>query len=347
MRRIGLVGCGFISRIHSWALKALRKAELVDARVTCVFDPDLERAGEMARHHQAHVAATLDELLERVDVVYVCTPTATHLDIVSAASARGLAIYCEKPLAPSLAECKQVAAALCAVPHQVGLVLRSAPVFRRIHELLVSQTYGRTMAIHLRDDQFFPNQGHYASSWRASVQMAGGGTLIEHSIHDLDLFRWLAGDPDGLTCQTASFFGHPGIEDLAALSLTYPDGSTAQLLSVWHQVLTRGSTRRLEVFCERAMLWTEDDYTGPLHVETSEGAEVLACEPAVWVDELPVPQAVRRPLGQYAEASKAFLDGLSRSDGPPPPGAVEALAAHHLVDAAYRSAAQAGSMQRC
>src|SRR3712207_8553561 len=47
-----------------------------------------------------------------------------------------------------------------------------------------------------RDDQFFPNQGHYASTWRADVEVAGGGTLLEHSIHDLDVLRWLLGDAE-------------------------------------------------------------------------------------------------------------------------------------------------------
>src|SRR4029077_11918539 len=100
------------------------------------------------------------------------------------------------------------------------------------------------------DDQFFPNQGQYASTWRADPEIAGGGALIEHSIHDIDVLRWLLGDPSGVSCRTASFFGYAGIEDLATVTFFFDDGKTADLLSIWHQVLTRPSTRRLEVFCE-------------------------------------------------------------------------------------------------
>ena len=66
-------------------------------------------------------------------------------------------------------------------------------------------------------------------------------------IHDIDVLRWLLGDPVQLTAHTANRFGHDGIEDTAAVQFTYADGSVAQLTSIWHQVLTRESSRRLEV----------------------------------------------------------------------------------------------------
>jgi predicted dehydrogenase len=340
MLRVGLVGCGFIGRVHSWGLWAVRKAAATDARVVATSDPDRDRALALADAHGADVM-DVDALLDAVDVVYVCTPTAQHLVVVEAAAGRGLAVFCEKPLAPDLGAAFRVAAALARTRHQVGLVLRHAPVFAAMDEAIASGRYGRPMAAVLRDDQYFPNQGQYASAWRADRSVAGGGTLIEHSIHDLDLIRWLRGDPNTVACRTSSFFSHPGIEDVAVATLGYDDGSTVNLISVWHQVLTRGSSRRLEVFCEEAFLWTEDDNCGPLHVETSQGAEVIACDPPSWVDEIRVPEANRRTLGLYAEASRRFLTSVEAgSTGSPGEG--EALAAHVLVDAAYRSAADDG-----
>jgi predicted dehydrogenase len=338
--RVGLVGCGFIGRIHSWALWALRSTGVVDVHVTAVCDPDAERARSLADPHGAEFVE-LDALLGLVDAVYVCTPTAQHADLVEAAAARGVAVYCEKPLAPNLAEAERVALALQRVPHQVGLVLRCAPVFERLAAELASGRHGRPMAVMLRDDQYFPIQGQYGSAWRSQMDVAGGGTLIEHSIHDLDLFRWLCGDPAELTCRTSSFFEHPGIEDLAVATLSWPGGCRANLVSIWHQVLTRTSTRRLEAFCERGFLWTDDDNTGPLHVETSEGTEVIACDPPSWVDGIRVPEPSRRALGLYAEASRRFLASLEAGSAGYP-GAGDALAAHRLVDAAYRSAALGG-----
>ncbi|HYZ91917.1 MAG TPA: Gfo/Idh/MocA family oxidoreductase [Actinomycetota bacterium] len=340
MLRVGLIGCGTIGRAHSLSLWALRKAGLTDAAVVAVADPDADRAGSIAQPNGAEVMG-IAEVLGSVDVVYVGTPTATHEAIVEAAAARGLAIYCEKPLGPDLDSARRVAALLKTVPHQVGLALRSAPVFAAMEQAIRSGRYGRLMTVILRDDQYFPIQGAYASSWRSDVALSGGGTLIEHSIHDLDLFRWLCGDPERVACRTSSFFGYPGIEDFAATTLSFADGATGALTSIWHQVLSRGSTRRVEVFCEEAFLWTEDDNTGPLHVQTSAGTEVIACDPPSWVDEIPVPEAGRRTLGLYAEASRRFLASIEAGSAGSP-GEGEALAAHVLVDAAYRSAASGG-----
>src|SRR5207342_9825 len=89
--------------------------------------------------------------------------------------------------------------------------------------------------------------------------------------------------------RTASRYGHPGIEDTAAVTFAYADGSVAQLTSVWHQVLTRESGRHLEVFCEGAALWTDDDYLGPLHVQTSDGTHDVVSQMPEWMAQLSLP----------------------------------------------------------
>jgi predicted dehydrogenase len=343
--RIGLVGCGFIGTAHSITLRQLHASGLVDAGVTATYDADTARARSTAEHHDGAMAARdVDALVEAVDVVWVCTWTAAHAEVVRAAADRGRPVFCEKPLAPTYAACLDVAADLRRVPHQVGLVLRYAPVFRTAAELVASGRYGRPLAVILRDDQYFPIQGMYGSTWRGDARKAGGGTLIEHSIHDVDVLRRLLGDPVTVSARVACHFGHPGIEDVADVAFSYPTGATASLVSVWHQVTTRPSTRRLEVFCEDALLWTDDDYLGPLHVETSTGTEVVEGALPDWAARLDVPDALLHPIAQYAEPSKAFLDRLAR-DGAAAHGDPDvdvALAAHHLVDLAYRSAANGG-----
>ncbi len=344
MIRVGLIGCGFIGTVHSFALQKLTRAGLVDARVVATFDSDAGRAATIAAHHGAESCRDLSTLLDDVDVAWICTWTAAHREAIESAVARERAVFCEKPLAPNLAEAERIAASLQCVPHQVGLVLRHAPVFRALADALKSGKYGRPMATILRDDQCFPVQGMYASDWRADVVRAGGGTLIEHSIHDVDLLRWVLGEPREVGARAGSLLGHEGIDDTTVLTFSYDDGSTATIVSVWHQILTRGSTRRLEVFCEEGLLWLDDDYLGPLHIETSSGTEVIAPQAPQWIDELDVAEEFAKPLGQYAAPSKAFLDTLA-SDGAAArgePSAIEALAAHQIVDLAYRSARGGG-----
>jgi predicted dehydrogenase len=197
----------------------------------------------------------------------------------------------------------------------------------------------------MRDDQYFPIQGMYGSTWRKDYAAAGGGTLIEHSIHDVDLLRWILGDPVSIAARAATCFGHDGIDDVAAVTFSYSNGSVAQLTSVWHQVLSRESSRRLEIFCERALLWTDDDYLGPLHVQTSEGTQILECPLPPWADQLETPEVYAKAVAAYATPTKAFLDALASagSEAVGHPTAADALAAHRLVARAYVSAAAGGA----
>ena len=345
MIRIGFVGCGHMGAMHSYALKRMSSAGLIDAGVTATFDIEPERAERFARHHGAEVAGSLEDLVDQVDAVWICTWTAGHLAAVECAADKGRAIFCEKPLAPTLEECERVAAALERVPHQVGLVLRYAPVFVNLAERVASGDYGRPLSTVFRDDQYFPVQGQYGSTWRGDVAAAGGGTLIEHSIHDVDILRWVLGDPESVSAHTTSRFGYDGIDDVAGLLFSYADGSVAQLTSVWHQVLTRPSSRRLEVFCENGHFWTEDDYLGPLHVQTSEGSEDVPGVLPEWTTELDTPQEFIKAVAAYGAPSKAFLDKLvADPDGAlGHPSAADALAAHRWVEAAYASARNNGT----
>jgi predicted dehydrogenase len=348
--RIGIAGCGNIAQAHSRSLKAIIRAGLVDAAVVATYDTDSSRAEAFARPHGADVAPNADALLEAVDAVWVCTPTSSHRAFVEAAARRGVAVFCEKPLAPTLADAEALTHAVAAagVPAQVGLVLRTWPVFMALHRSLSAGEFGRPMAVSFRDDQFFPIQGHYASTWRRDVSVAGAGTLLEHSIHDLDILRHCFGEVAEVTARIANYAGHEGIEDVAVALLGFTSGATGSLVSVWHDVLTRPSLRRVEVFCERGMLWLDDDFRGPLHVESTTGTEVRPCPLPQWVSELPGrDERTRLVVAQYAAANRAFLDAVAAGRAPDP-DLEEGLVAHRLADAVYRSARSGATVgSRC
>ncbi len=345
--RIGFAGAGLIAWVHGMGLRAMIEAGLIDADISVVLDRSEKRAERFATALGADVVRDLDALMDRCDAVWICTPTVAHRSAVDAALAHGCAIFCEKPLATTLrgaqALVTAVASAPVPVPAQCGLVLRSAPVFRDLHELISSGRLGRPMAAIFRDDQYFPIQGTYASQWRAEVTQSGGGCLIEHSIHDVDILRFCFGDVDGLSARTANFSGHEGIEDLATVSLSFASGLEAHLTSVWHNILSRGSTRRIEVFCQEGMAWLDDEFRGPLHIQTSGGAEIRPCPFPPWVDALPLGHdEVGLAIRAYVEADRGFVEAVV--DGRAPvPGLDEALVAHQLVDAAYLSAERGGT----
>jgi myo-inositol 2-dehydrogenase/D-chiro-inositol 1-dehydrogenase len=334
-----------IAWAHAIGLQAMMRAGLVDAAVVAVHDLDGERAAGFAAVNGADVVTSVAEVLERCDAVWVCTPTASHRAVVEAAVHEHCAVFCEKPLAPDLAGAQSMARTVAdgAVPAQVGLVLRFAPVFRALRDVIASGELGAPMTAIFRDDQYFPVQGVYGSTWRADVEVAGGGCLIEHSIHDLDILRFCLGEVTEVAGRIADFSGHESVEDLATVSLQFASGASAQLVSVWHDILSRGSTRRVEVFCRQGMAWLDNDFLGPLHVHKTEGTEVRPCPPPGWVRDLSLgDDDIGLAISAYVEADRAFLDAVS-GGGVPEPSFAEAVVAHRLVDAAYRSARAGGA----
>jgi predicted dehydrogenase len=348
MLRVGFVGTGLIAWAHGLSLKAMIDGGVVEAGITAVHDQSERRAqgfADVLGADDVAVVADAAEVARRCDAIWVCTPTSGHRGAVDAALAAGRAVFCEKPLDVDLERATGLVEAVDAagVAGQSGLVLRSAPVFRALRDLVRGGTLGAPMAAVFRDDQYFPIQGTYGSRWRADAAQAGGGCLIEHSIHDLDILRYCFGDVESVVARTANHAGHPGVEDTAVVTLSFASGFEAQLTSVWHDILSRGSTRRLEVFFRQGMVWLDDEFRGPLHVQTTAGTEVRACPSPPWVDALPLADdELGLAVRAYVEADRTFLDAVT-AGASPEPGLDVALEAHRLVDGAYRSAALGGA----
>jgi predicted dehydrogenase len=341
-----LIGCGHIGRFHSRNIRVALASGAVEGTYAAVCDRIPARAEDFASITGAVVSETPEALLETpgLSAVYVCTETVEHPALVRMAAERGLAVFCEKPLARTLPEVEALTAAVtsAAVVNQVGLVLRYSPVFTVLKDLISELELGPLLTAHLRDDQFFPVRGHYGSSWRGDFAKAGGGTLIEHSIHDVDLFRWLFGEIAAVRCHTRVTTEHAGVEDVALATFQHAGGHQTSLSSVWHALDDRPSTRRLEVFFEGGWFATDHDFVGPITVQYRQGparelsaGEVIERYRAIAaLDERDFDLARR---GAFEDVS--FLRCVA-AGAPAFPDFATALAAHRVVDACYRSAAE-------
>ncbi|MCU1391935.1 MAG: hypothetical protein JWM34_363 [Ilumatobacteraceae bacterium] len=338
--RVGFLGAGLIATYHS---KSLRRS---GAEAECgvvragVYDPDPERAAAFAAASGHTVCASEDEVLDGCDAVYVCTWTSEHPRQVAKAISRGLHVFCEKPLATSLAAAEEMATLVMssAVTNQVGLVMRRSPAYVWAQHLAAEATAGRTMAVMFRDDQFIPIQGHYSSTWRGNKDLVGAGTLLEHSIHDIDMFRFVIGEVTRVSAHQANFHGLDGIEDVVTASLSFANGAIGTLVTVWHDNLARPSLRRAEIFCERRFIHIEgDDWFGPVHWTDSDGAEhTLEGNELVAAAES-ITDGTLNPDGEFIRAAVAGR--------PSWPNFATAAAAHRIVEAMYASAREHGSSQ--
>jgi len=346
--KVGLIGCGFIGRFHSAAIRAIANGSLLDIQYTVVCDEDEARArsfaditGARPETDALRVSSSSD-----VDVVYICVPTGGHKRLVLEAAANGKHIFCEKPLATNLADVQEMVEGVerAGIKAGVGFVLRHSPILTVLKDLLEDGSLGRMMAIVFRDDQFYPITGHYQSEWRKDHSLAGGGTLLEHSIHDIDVLRWLGGDIASVRGETSNFAGNEGIEDLATAQLEFESGAKATLVSVWHSVVSRPSTRHIEVFMEKGVFWTDHDFLGPIHYQVHAQNDVTIPEEDVLDRYLGIANLRGERLERMIRFSfedYLFLDAISQGRAPFP-GFAEALEAHKVVDAIYRSAAADG-----
>ncbi len=332
--RIGFIGAGNIAGYHSKSLRASGE----DVTWSAVHDLDPERTAAFAAASGATAAESVDEVIDRSDAVYVCTWTSEHAQLVERVAAAGKAVFCEKPLgfdlASSTAMVETVEAA--GVVNQVGLVLRNSPVFHLLKDLSNDPASGELLTVVFRDDQFLPIQGRYASTWRAEVDKAGAGVLIEHSIHDVDLLEWMYGPITSVSCTTRFVHGIEGIEDSVVAHLHFESGLHATLTSVWHDLLDRVSNRHVEVFGTTLWAKLQGEWFGDVSwnrggdTQTLTGSELLA-------------EAARRDPLAGVNPDGAFVRAV-RDGGPAYPDMRSALRAHAVVDACYASAADGGAM---
>jgi predicted dehydrogenase len=348
--RLGLVGCGSIAQAHAAALRFLTDDGLV--RVTAAADPDPEGVERVVKILGAveHIGSDGLAVINNpdVDAVVNITPTRFHRDYVRAIADAGKPCFTEKPLAPTFDVVQDIVRIVreARIPVQVGFQSRFHPLVRRLRTMVETAEAGAPMAYTLRDDQFWPTGGVVAghSSWRSDRAEAGGGALLEHSIHSCDILGWLFGPVERVYATTRSMFGY-SVEDVAALTIEHRNGVVGNLVTVFNGVQQR-EERRLEVFFERASLELTTDFLvgAPedsflVHRADEQHAQVYDVNELLRESFAADGFDPDRQVFVYQFfAHHAFATAL-RDGRAPSPDVDDALRAHALVEAAYRSAA--------
>jgi predicted dehydrogenase len=344
---VGLVGCGMIGQGHAYALRLLAEDGLIRPVAAADLSPDavaaalricpFERTGSDAR-------AVIED--PDVEAVAIATPTTTHRDLVAAAIAAGKPLLCEKPLATSFdvvqAMCNGVAAS--GLTAQVGFHSRFHPLINELVRMVHSNELGAPMGYTLRDDQYWPTgdvvPGH--SSWRSQRAHAGGGALLEHSIHSADILQWLFGPARRVYAQTRNVFGYD-VEDTVVCTIEHVSGVVGTLISIFNGVRGR-EERRLEVFCEQGAVEVTTDFLVGAREDSflvqRPDTEPQRLDVALMREQHFVATGIeRRGFFVYLyPAARAWITAV-RDKQPASPGFEDARAAHALVDAAYRAAA--------
>jgi myo-inositol 2-dehydrogenase/D-chiro-inositol 1-dehydrogenase len=142
---------------------------------------DPARAGALA-------VASVDDLIEASDAVYVVSPNTTHVDMALKALSAGKHVFCEKPMATTLEDAQRIhdAAEAAGKVFQVGHNRRFAPVYKNVKKLLEASP---PHCAHIK-----MNRGELLNpAWVGDAAITGG-FLFETPIHMFDMMRFLLGE---------------------------------------------------------------------------------------------------------------------------------------------------------
>ena len=341
----GVFGYGFMAAAHLEGLRALP-----GTRAVAVCGPRLEPARALAEKFGAPLATQeARALLEHpdVDAVIVDTPDHTHYELVLAAARHGKHVFCEKPLAPDIAQAREMAATVRAagVRSVMGFSTRFSPVIQNVKRHLDEGTIGQPYHVHA---QAF-NAGMLAErprwSWRTDRARAGVGILGDLGSHLIDLNHFLLGPTVEVMASLRTFVeavfdpvsgarhAHE-VDDDTVLLLRFASGAHGSLalsrLGSVHMNYPIGRRHYLIDGSKGGLLW--ENGVATLHPYKGEAVR-LEGEPPLWeVDHHTfITGWARQNLEPFVEAIRSGEDRA--------PTLQDGLLAQEVIAAAVRSSA--------
>jgi predicted dehydrogenase len=224
--RLGFLGVGWIGRNRMEAI-----AKDGSAEIAAVADAEADACeAACALAPGAASLRSLDALLERdLDGLVIATPSALHARQAEAALARGVAVFCQKPLARTADETRGVIDAARRAGRLLGVDLsyRRTAGMQRIRELVSAGEIGDVYAV----DLVFHNAYGPDKPWFRDPVLSGGGCVIDLGIHMVDLALWTLGFP---RVESVSSRLHAGGRRLALPPAVVEEHAVAQIACSWN-----------------------------------------------------------------------------------------------------------------
>jgi len=320
---IGVIGLGRMGRVY--ATHTARQIE--DADLRAVADPDPAALAAFAAHTPgARTFADYRDLIasSEIQAVIVASPTSTHADVVCAAAQAGKAIFCEKPLALTLAATDAAISAVerAGVPLQVGFMRRFDRGYEDAKRKIEAGVIGQPVTVRSigRDP--------HRTSLEFADPAVSGGLIVDMAIHDFDSLRWLMGDEIERVYAESASLVYPelrgvGDVDNAMIALRFVGGGLGNV------EVSRTAIYGYDIRCEVV------GSLGTLEIGYLRETPVLLLN-RDGVSHDVVPHFPQRFGPAYTRQLEHFVDCL-RHDRPPSVGAADARAALVACLAATRS----------
>lgn len=294
--RFGVLGVGRIGKIHIENLVN----RIPGAEVVAVCDLDAaELESAAARFAIPHAFADYRDLLDlaEVDAVAICTPTASHYQMIVDAAARGKQIFCEKPIDLSIEKVQAAnrEVARCGVAMMVAFNRRFDPNFVKVRETIANGQVGQPQILRITSRDPAPPPESYIRT--------SGGLFLDMTIHDFDMARYLMGSEVTEVYARAAvmvdpMIGRAGDWDTAVIALTFENGAFATIDNSRKAVY--GYDQRVEMFGSAGMV-TVANNTPDTHI---------LCDRTGIHTALPLHFFLERYAESYLLEMRAFIDAV-------------------------------------
>jgi predicted dehydrogenase len=229
MIRIGMLSAAH-GHAHSYAacLRSIDGVELVG-----VADEDSERCSAFAERYKIRAFSSAEALLAAgLDGVVICAANLHHRPLTELAAQHTRHILCEKPIATTLADAEAMIAACerTGAKLQIAFPVRFAAPVQRMRALLQSGALGQIYSLKTT------NHGQMPGGWFVDRALSGGGAVIDHTVHVIDLLRWFFdAEVDEVYAEVGVDLLHDGlgIDDAGMLSFTLSNGIYGTLDTSW------------------------------------------------------------------------------------------------------------------
>jgi predicted dehydrogenase len=318
--KVGIVGVGFMGSTHAAAW-----AE-TEAQIAGFIAETTGEAHSLGDQYGVKVFPDLAAMLDQVDVVDLCTPTHLHYEMVLQAAAAGKHIICEKPLARSVEQAKEMLQACrsAGVRLLVAHVVRFFPEYALAKAAVEGGKIGRPGVIRLSRGSYRPKKP--MGNWFLDENKSGG-ILMDLMIHDFDYARWIAGEVESVYAKKVTAGQPDAGVDFGLAILRHAGGALSHISGAWAYPPPTFRTH-LEIAGDAGLIEFDSDDTAPIRNLIGKPA---GDSPDVGLPSSPVSES------PYTTQIKEFYQAL-RSGAPARVTAEDGLAAVQIAEAAILSA---------
>lgn len=299
---VGVIGAGRIGKLHVENMLRMDNVE-----VKTVFDPFAENTRPWAEKNGIKNLVTDANLVfndPEINVVFICSPTDTHVNMINLAAEAGKHIFCEKPISFSDEETIKAYETVkkAGVKLQVGFNRRFDPNYNKVRELVKDGALGDLHILKITSRDPEPPSVDYVKS--------SGGIFMDMAIHDFDMARFVAGSEVKEVFATGAALVNPEIAtvgdvDTALIQLKFENGALGIIDNSRQAVY--GYDQRIEAFGSKGAAESTNETETRVKVSTSESV----------VSDQPLHFFLERYNKAYIQEVQLFFDAIQNNEETP------------------------------